>query len=99
MGMDITLLYFESCPNWKQTDGDLASLADEHDLNVAYQTVETIEEAEHWGFRGSPTVLVDGVDPFARPTDPVGLSCRIYQTPNGLAGAPTLAMLTQAILR
>lgn len=97
--MDITLLYFESCPNWKRTDVDLASLADEHDLKVAYQTVETIDDAEQLGFRGSPTILIDGIDPFAAPTDPVGLSCRIYSTPDGPAGTPTLAMLRAAVSR
>ncbi|MBK5265973.1 MAG: thioredoxin family protein [Acidimicrobiia bacterium] len=97
--MDITLLYFEGCPNWKQTDADLASLASEYDFTVSHQTVETIEEAETWRFGGSPTVLVDGVDPFARPTDPHGLSCRIYQTPEGLAGAPTVSMLRSTLSR
>lgn len=95
--MDITLLYFDSCPNWKQTDRDLAALADEFDLTLSHQTVDTIEEAAAWRFRGSPTVLVDGVDPFARPEDPVGLSCRIYSTPDGLAGAPTTDMLRAAL--
>jgi len=95
--MDITLLYFDSCPNWKQTDADLASLASESNLTVTHQTVETIEEAEVWQFRGSPTILVDGVDPFARPTDPYGLSCRIYTTPQGPAGAPTIDMLRSAL--
>lgn len=97
--MDITLLYFESCPNWKQTDADLAALASEYDFTVTHQTVKTIEEAEAWRFGGSPTVLIDGVDPFARPTDPYGLSCRIYQTPKGPAGAPTISMLRSTLSR
>lgn len=97
--MDIKLLYFDGCPNWKQTDADLASLATEYDFTVTRQKVETIEDAERWQFGGSPTVLVNGVDPFALPTDPYGLSCRIYQTPAGLAGAPTVGMLRAALSR
>ena len=45
------------------------------------------------GFHGSPSILVDGVDVFAEPGAGVGLSCRIYRTPEGLAGAPTLDQL------
>ena len=98
-GMNISLLYFDGCPNWKQTDADLASLMTEYNLTITRQTVETIEDAERWQFRGSPTVLIDGTDPFARPGDPVGLACRIYQTPSGPAGAPSIEMLRSAIAR
>ena len=55
--------------------------------------VTTPEAAEECGFRGSPSVHVDGVDIFAEQESPVGLSCRIYQTPNGPAGSPTLESL------
>lgn len=47
---------------------------------MARHRVETIEEAERLGFHGSPSILVDGVDVFAEPAG-VGLSCRIYRTP------------------
>lgn len=48
------------------------------------------------GFSGSPTVLVDGVDVFpASRAD--GLSCRLYETPEGHRGSPTAAMLRAAI--
>jgi hypothetical protein len=95
--MNISLLYFDGCPNWKQTDADLASLGTEFDFTLNHQTVTTIEDAERWQFRGSPTVLIDGTDPFAQPEDPFGLACRIYQTPHGAAGAPTIDMLRSAI--
>ena len=45
----------------------------------------------------SPSVLVDEVDPFADPDAPVGLSCRVYQTPDGMAGSPTLEQLRRAL--
>ena len=53
----------------------------------------TPEEAEAVRFRGSPTILVNGQDPFADPDAPVGLSCRVYRTDAGLAGAPTVEQL------
>jgi len=59
--------------------------------------VETAEEAERIGFHGSPSILVDGVDVFAEPGADVGLSCRVYRSADGLAGAPTLEQLRAAL--
>jgi hypothetical protein len=94
---EVTLLYFEGCPSWRVVDRRLRALADELDFALSRQVVETPEDAERWQFRGSPTVLVDGRDVFATGDEPVGLSCRIYQTPTGPAGAPTEAMLRAAL--
>lgn len=96
--MDITLLYFDDCPNWKIADEPLAAIAAERaDLLVTHHLVETLEEAERVGFHGSPSILVDGVDVFAEPGAGVGLSCRVYRTPDGLAGAPTMEQLRAAL--
>src|SRR5690606_18819602 len=78
--MDVTLLYFDGCPSWETTDQRLRELADELGFHLAHRKVESPEAAEELSFRGSPTVLIDGRDPFARGDEPVGLSCRIYQT-------------------
>jgi len=96
--MDITLLYFDGCPNWKLTDDRLKMIAAERpDLTVTRRVVDTVEEAERVGFHGSPSVLVDGVDVFANEDARVGLACRVYATPDGPAGAPTLGQLRAAI--
>jgi hypothetical protein len=60
---------------------------------VERRVVATVEDAEVARFRGSPTILVDGVDPFALGDEPFGLACRVYQTPDGLAGVPTAEQL------
>ncbi|MDQ3709583.1 MAG: thioredoxin family protein [Actinomycetota bacterium] len=91
--MDVTLLYFDGCPNWQTAAARLTALADELDLTVTRRQITTPEQAEEVGFRGSPTVLVDGRDVFAVGHEPVGLSCRVYETPDGSAGAPTLEQL------
>lgn len=92
--MDIALLYFDDCPNWKIADERLAVIAVERpDLTVSRHLVDTAQEAERVGFHGSPSILVDGVDVFAGPQDGVGLSCRVYRTPDGPAGAPTIEQL------
>lgn len=95
--MNVTLLYFDGCPNWETTDQHLRVLAGELGFSVDRRKVETAEEAERVGFRGSPTVLVDGRDPFAEGVEPIGLSCRIYQTPEGPAGAPSIEQLRAAV--
>jgi hypothetical protein len=87
------LLYFDGCPNWQTADQRLTTLADELGVTVTRRRVMTPDEAEAIGFRGSPTILVDGRDPFAHGDEPVGMSCRIYQSPDGPAGAPTSAQL------
>ena len=98
--MDVRLLYFDGCPNWRETDERLrAALVQAGRTETpSYVEVTTHEDAERLSFRGSPTVLVDGVDPFADASAPVGLSCRVFRTPDGLRGAPTaeqlLAVLT-----
>ncbi len=97
--MNITLQYFDGCPNWETTRHDVAGLLDELELpaTITLQRIESPEEAEACGFRGSPTLLVDGVDPFADPDAPVGLACRIYITEAGPAGSPSPAQLRKAL--
>ncbi len=98
--MDITLLYFDDCPNWLQADAHLRTLAAERpDLRISRRIVDTPEQAEETRFRGSPSILVNGVDAFADPDAPVGLSCRVYQTPEGRAGSPTIEQLRAALSR
>jgi hypothetical protein len=80
--VEVRLLYFDDCPNWHHAQARLReALADlEPPVQVRYELVRTPEDAERAGFRGSPTILINGRDPFAAPEDPVGLACRIYRT-------------------
>src|SRR5674476_814525 len=96
--MEITLQYFESCPNWKVAEERLTVIAAERpDVTVTRHLVETFDEAERVGFHGSPSILFDGVAPFADADAGVGLACRVYQTSRGPAGSPTLEQLRAAI--
>ena len=94
--MKVTLRYFDGCPNWRATGEMLAALGAQHGFGVVTERVETPEQADAIGFRGSPTVLIDGADPFTDPTAPIGLACRVYRGPDGLIGAPTEPMLRAA---
>jgi hypothetical protein len=96
--MDITLQYFDGCPNWKTTADHLNRLVQEGlNATISFELIETHEAAVARGFRGSPTVLIDDVDPFADEHAPVGLTCRVYPTERGFAGSPSLPQLRQAI--
>ncbi|WP_093656964.1 DF family (seleno)protein [Streptomyces radiopugnans] len=99
--MDIELLYFAGCPNRHLAEERLrqALQATGHaDLEIRLRPVETDEEAQAMRFPGSPTIRIDGRDPFAV-TDQAayGLTCRVYTTPEGPAGAPTVDQLTRAV--
>ena len=95
--MDITLLYFEGCPNWKLMHERLAAIASERpDVTVTQQLVDSLDDAERLGFHGSPSMLVDGVDPFTTAGAAIGLACRVYQTPEGPSGAPSLEQVRAA---
>ncbi|MBW3638300.1 MAG: thioredoxin family protein [Actinobacteria bacterium] len=98
--MEVTLLYFDGCPSWQLADKRLLealALTGHPDQPVTRRQVTTPEQAEQLGFRGSPTVLVDGRDPFAEPGAPTGLACRMFRTPDGLAGAPTVEQLVAVL--
>ena len=96
--MEITLQYFDGCPNWKTTDRRLRELiADGVDATLRYELIDSDETAARRRFRGSPTVLIDGVDPFAETAEPAGLACRVYQTETGPAVSPSVDQLRRAI--
>lgn len=96
--MDVVLQYFDDCPNWQQTAAHLDALATEiPGLVVTLQQVETPEDAERLGFHGSPSILIDGVDPFGADDAPVAMACRVYSTPGGPAGSPSREQLRAAI--
>lgn len=98
--MTVTLLYFDGCPNWREAEtrlGEALRVVGRPAEVVTLTAVPTPEDAERLRFRGSPTILVDGIDPFADETAPVGLACRVFETPDGLRGAPTLEQLVGAL--
>jgi hypothetical protein len=99
--VNVTLRYFDGCPNWQTADVRIRQVLDatgRADVTVNHEVVETLEEAERLGFAGSPTLLIDGRDAFAAPGASVGLACRVYPTPDGLAGSPTVEQLTEVLL-
>ncbi|WP_270889996.1 thioredoxin family protein [Pedococcus sp. 5OH_020] len=98
--MDVSLLYFDGCPHWSVAEQRLgAALAEvgRGGVSVRHVLVETSEEAERLGFIGSPTILVNGKDPFATGAEQPAWACRVFKTPDGLAGSPTVEQLVEVL--
>jgi len=97
--MKVTVLHVADCPNvavaLERTRAAAAELGLEVDLDEIL--VEDESEAARLGFAGSPTILIDGDDRFAEGTADPSLACRLYRTPSGLQGAPSVANLAVAL--
>ena len=99
--MELTLLTIPDCPNAAGFEQRLAlALAGRPDAVLRRREVADEREAVQAGMNGSPTLLINGVDPFAVPGQAPGLACRLYRDSAGRpAGAPTVEALRHALDR
>jgi hypothetical protein len=97
--MKLELLQVRDCPNAAVLAARISELAhDRAGLQIIRQVVTTEEDAERLGMTGSPTLLADGADPFARPGQKPSISCRLYHDEHGRPGpAPSLGQLRAAL--
>jgi hypothetical protein len=97
--MQLTILAVPGCPNAPVLGDRLAAVLDGRGgVWVSHQVISDEGEAARWDMHGSPTLLIDGADPFAEPGQPPSLSCRLYRNENGqLSGAPSVGQLRQVI--
>ena len=97
--MRIELLVVPDCPNQAPAADLIATAVADTGVpaTVTVRTINSQAQARRNGFTGSPTIRLDGLDPFARPDAPVALACRLYVTPAGLRGVPALEDLHQAL--
>ncbi len=112
--MQIKILYFSGCPNWETVLARVRTVLAElgrADLAVQVEDVyQTSDLSSEWG--GSPTLLLNGRDPFAAADGPPSAAlpidrgrhpvlpreaCRIYVTEAGFEGAPSLDQLRTAL--
>ena len=98
--MRVELLYFDGCPSRTVAEErvtDALRILGRDSISVERCKVETVEQAEELEFLGSPTIRINGIDPFATGTEPVAFACRVYTTPTGLSGAPTRDQLIEVL--
>jgi hypothetical protein len=97
--VQVTVISVPGCPHVARLEERLAPLlAERPGVTVSRLVIATEEEAARSGMHGSPTILVDGVDPFAPSGCPASLSCRLYRDSAGQAdGAPTVGQLRHAL--
>jgi hypothetical protein len=85
--MELTVLTVPDCPNAAVFEERLAAaLASHPGAVIRRRTITGEREAAEAGMHGSPTLLIDGADPFAAPGQPPSLSCRLYRDAAGRAG-------------
>src|SRR5215831_13396885 len=97
--MELTLLTVPACPHAAVFEERLAAALAGHPGTVVRRRVVADErQAAEAGMHGSPTLLVDGADPFAAPGQPPSLSCRLYRDASGRAGpAPSVQELRRVL--
>ncbi|MGW5063295.1 organomercurial lyase [Streptomyces sp. NPDC004096] len=96
--MRITVLTVPDCPNAPVVEERIARALDGRSADMELIEVADQAQAARHGMTGSPTVLINGVDPFAVPGTPPSLSCRLYRESDGWAdGAPSIADLREAL--
>ena len=64
---------------------------------VTERVISSSAEASVLDFHGSPSFVINGVDPFATPETPVAFACREYDHTGTKSGLPDAAVLRAAI--
>lgn len=81
-------MWWEGCPSTERALNQLREILVElglGDAEIRTREIRTAPQAVDTGFRGSPTVLIDGIDvnPGAEPEEPNPLTCRVYHRRDG----------------
>ncbi len=98
--MKVEVLYFDGCPTYVAAEKAVREALAEEGIEAGAELVaiNTDEEARELRFPGSPTIRVDGRDLFPVPERAeYALGCRMYATPQGLKGSPTVEMLKEVL--
>jgi hypothetical protein len=91
--IEVELLWWEGCPSTDHACGLVRTALDELGLDgvgIEMVEIETDAQAGERGFRGSPTILINGIDLIelaggedAGDDQTAALSCRLYHRRDG----------------
>jgi hypothetical protein len=97
--MKIVVLYFEDCPSWQTGVENLHAALERDGLNCSVDLVkiQDDEDAQRCSFLGSPSFQSNGVDLWPQNREDYAMSCRMYQTPEGFRGWPTVEMFSERL--
>ncbi len=96
--MRITVLTVAGCPNAAPAAERVRAALAGRAAEVELVEVHDQAQAAEYGMNGSPTILLDGVDPFAPAGAAPSISCRLYRDADGtVSGVPSHAALRQAL--
>jgi hypothetical protein len=95
--MELVLLYTDACPHVALARARLRAAMELTGCDgvLCDGLVSDAADADAIGFAGSPTILVDGRDPFVR--GPAGLACRLYPGDDTLGATPSVEALVTAL--
>ena len=98
-GVDIEVLFVADCPHVERAiDRVHEALATAGVAgSVHTRRIDTAEDATRSGMRGSPSILINGRDPFAGADGDGSVSCRLYRSAEGVDGAPSVDALVEAL--
>jgi hypothetical protein len=86
--MRVEILQVPDCPNAALLAKNLREARID---DITHHVIEDLETATAMGMTGSPTLLIDGTDPFAAGEKP-SVSCRLYEN-----GVPSVAALRRVL--
>jgi hypothetical protein len=94
----IEVLHVPDCPNLAPM---LQRLGEVTEIPATTREMSTEVEAAALGMSGSPTLLINGVDPFAQGEScECGIACRLYRDENNqIVPAPSVDQLREALSR
>lgn len=86
----VQLLCWEGCQSTERALAELLGALNQvgcYEAKIHLRQIRSDVDAHRAGFVGSPTILIDGIDPVPiRAVDPNGLSCRVYPQRDGTLG-------------
>ena len=97
--LNFHFLYFDGCPSWKTGLKNLQDALTQAGIQAEIQMVkiDTEQKATDYRFLGSPSFVLNNNDLWPEERDAYHLGCRIYATPQGMKGSPTVEMLQDKI--